>query len=392
MKVFDAKLMEFMYSLTLYKEFMNSQKISKVIKIGGKKVTDRTIRRWLTFLREGRKFNYFLNAKHNILGLNSIWVLVSGVKNKNVFDIIPFLTYIVKGWCLFSLEESYIAQYYIPYKQVNEFTNFWKSAKEKGIIKDVILSRVKPSISIYQPFHRVLDSNGVFKYQNDPNEYFLKLLEMGLREEYSPDLHPLIQEHPLLVPIMSEIFGEHLSSYKLWDNMKQKLGEQIWDYMPPKLRRRKKEGAAIKYVQHLISLIHSNFDEFIQQVRVSYTPIYINNTGVYLFAKSKDNSEILRFANMVGRHSVQTVISPAVGKRDYHVFYLVTQFNSLTKILNSLKFSDINIGRLFVQDIEFVKDVGTYSKINYAKAFDPTNLSWKYDHKRYMKELKNLSI
>ena len=176
---------------------MNSQQISKIIKINGKSVTDRTIRRWFSLLKGDRKFNYFLNVNPLYLGLNSMWVLVTNVYNSKIFDIIPYRTYIAKGVFLNELKKSFLLQFYIPTNKIKQFKHFWREAKKKKMLDNYFIYKVKPSISIYQPFHRVLDMTGQFKKFVDVDDFFLKLFEKSMTKKYKAGIHPIILKNPI---------------------------------------------------------------------------------------------------------------------------------------------------------------------------------------------------
>jgi len=144
----------------------------------------------------------------------------------------------------------------------------------------------------------------------------------------------------------------------------------------------------------LIRGVHDNFNEFIQQIRVSYTPIYINNTGLYFFIKFKNTRGLIEFIKEFGKYSVQTVVSPAACKKGYSVFYGVVSPTSLSEILNKVIHNHIGKkanNKLFIQDIMYLREGVMYSKIDYARVFDPKTISWKYDHEKYMEELNKLS-
>ncbi|MCD6476890.1 MAG: hypothetical protein J7K26_01835, partial [Candidatus Aenigmarchaeota archaeon] len=77
MKKLDKKLLQLLYFLALNQKYMNSVEIANKFNIKGKKVTDRTIRRWLSFLRKTVYFSYYLDMCEEAFGLMNVCILTS---------------------------------------------------------------------------------------------------------------------------------------------------------------------------------------------------------------------------------------------------------------------------------------------------------------------------
>ena len=385
-----------MYELTKHQKVMNSIELSKNIRVNNKKLTDRTIRRWFNLLKRDRNFNYFPSARQDSIGLVSTYVLTYNIKNEDIYKIIPYHVYSQDGFCFRNLKNMYLIHYYLPPNSNKKFKKFWNHAKKNKLVEDFIICKCKPSTAIYQPFHKVLNSKGVFKI-NDTSESgiipHLKVLDKTNNRAVSKTPHKILYSFPLIVPILCEHFGEHFSSHNIWFNLKKKLGEKVWNYIPSmRAKRKRKDGVGIKQIQMAIKQIFKNSEEIIQQIRVSYTPIYTNNLGLHLLTALKHDKKIIEFTKKLSKYSIQVVATPPNNSKGLGVYYIITDhkgfFNILTKVLTCY-IDQTKQYHILMQHNKKIKD--TYSKINYAETFDPKTCEWKYNHKKYMKELEKLS-
>jgi hypothetical protein len=399
---FDPKLLKFMYFLVTRQRFMNSVQIADELRINGEHVTDRTVRRWMTFLNNERNFNYFINAKHESLGLMPIFVLMHNLKKTKVLDIIPYLAYVEYGICLGKMDNGFLVEYFLPPENLKKLKLFLDDCVNRGFMDNYEVHPCCSAIALYSQFHKVVDKDGNLRFENNNEKeltYFTGLLEQKLNKRIKCGIHPGIKRNPLIVPLLCEHFREaSLSSKKAYGLLKERVGEKMWDYFRDlKIKRKRNCGACVKFIQKTIKYLHENAEDFVQQVRISYTPLYLGeNVGVYLIVRLKENRSVVDFAMEVAKKSLQLLVHPPYNRKGQMIFFIITNFRALVEILNEIlpKYIDPSPNnKLFLRDLHktrFWQESKLHNKINYCDVFDPVNVKWKYLHQEYMSKLKKM--
>lgn len=399
--IFDKKLLEFMYFLTTQQKFMNSQQISKVLTIKGKKVTDRTIRRWFTHLKKDRNFNYFPYAKYEKLGLLPVYVFIEGMTNPEVLEIVPYNVYVEAGINSKTIKSMVVVEYFVPFKMYDKFDIFWRKARKLKLIKNFKLVRCKSAVASFSPFHRAIsnshiDLSGITEADHKKHT---EILREAINEVSVPEFDKEIKKNPLIALMLLSYFREHYSSTKLWSLFKKSLGEKIWDYVPDyKIRSRKRDSGGIKFLQKTLKHVHSNYNSYIRQLRVSYKPFYAGNTvGVYITIKLKNKDKFLEFASQLAKHSLIGVVHPSFKSGDHSIFHMVaTNANNFTKVLGSLLqnyVSNTNNTIVVLRDFDKTHELlerPSFNKVNYTHLLDPQTCEWRYEHKKYLRQLESL--
>jgi hypothetical protein len=395
---FDKRLLEFMYQLTLHQKLMAPKEMAQVITIQGKKVSERTIKRWLKWLKAHHYFTYYPSIKYECLGLTGIGLILLGLKQTSVLDTIPYKTYLMKGVDLKSHENCFFANYRIPEGTFKEFCNFWKTAKNKGMVKDFFAFKLKQIITAYSPIHKIVGPLGTLTVSNNLEESppeFIKNLMYAEPKLSSP------VKAPLIVPILLEHFKDYASSKKIWHKIKEKFGDGAWAIIQksqPLIKVKKQtDGAGVKCVQYTLKYLYQNFDAFFQQIKFSYGPLYSKNINLYFALQLKNPQNLEALVTSLLRKSV-CVITYKTHKNGQVILELITNSESMSSVVSVVSglAARSKLNRVILVDYGSSSEYWEnktkgWLKQHYPELFDPKTVSWKYDSKKYLDELKQLS-
>ncbi len=387
MDCFNKKILEFMYNLTLNERYMNSLEMSRNISIGSKKITDRTIRRWLHFLKQNKYFNYYSNIIDEEFGLTNVMVSVNDVKNEKIANQLPYKTSILAGKDMRGFENSLLLFYSIPEASFNAFQDSWKNALNSGQIGNFQINRYRTETAFYSPFHEVVGDDGFIRISNGreiDNSYFKELLYNNMRRKISVKINKEIERNPFIIPLVCELHEDsHLSSTLLWSIVKDKMKSGLWSFIrDSRVRRKKKDGLGVKFVQRTMRHLNDNFNDFFQQIRLGYKPFYRNNISLYLTLKFKNRNNIIDFSDSVSKNSLSTIVYPPLKNKN-----LLTGFHITTNSKNALKIihdicpryvnSCSNNKAVWIDsDKSFELQKNNNMKIDYKNLFNPKSVSW----------------
>jgi hypothetical protein len=368
------------------------------ITIQGQKVSERTIKRWLKHLKENHYFTYYPSIKYECLGLSGVNLILLGLKQTSVLDIIPYKTYLMKGVDLKTHEQCFFANYRIPQGTFEEFCKFWKTAKNKGVVKDFFTSKLKQIITIYSPIHKIIGPLGTLTVSDNsegvPSEFVEKIMCA------EPKLNQV--KAPLIVPVLLEHFKDYVSSKKIWYSVKEKFGDDAWSIIKKShsLIRVKKQtdGIGIKCVQHTLNFLYQNFDEFFQQMKLAYGPLYSKNINLYFVLKLKEPQNLKDLVTSLLRKSL-CVITYKTYKDGLVILELVTNSESMASIVSMISGLTVRskLNRMLLIDYEdssayWENKTKGWLKQHYHELFDPKTVSWKYNSEKYLDALEQLSI
>jgi hypothetical protein len=392
---FDKKLMEFMYFLTRNQKIMSSIEMSKCVKINGKPVTDRTIRRWFKVL-QNNVFSYFPNPKHECLGLVPNYVHLINLNDESILKIIPYLSHVEIGVDLKAAKPVYLAQYFIPLHGLKKFNKFWCKVRSDKLVDNFHVYKSRSATAIYSPFHKIIMKDGNLHFPEDSvidNSYFISLLKKHLNNESCCKIHHIVVENPLITLILYKLFKfRYHSSHKLWYELKKEFGNTIWNYIKNRrIRAEKNDYKGIKYVQQMLRIIHNNFDQILQQLRLSYQYFCMGEkTCLYFILKLKNQEEILKISRELSKHTLQLLVHPPLEKKDYTIFYALTSNSQLQHLFSILLACNTGL-RILVKDVEKSAKLDVEIKHGFKALFDPETCAWKYDHTDYMQQLDSLA-
>jgi hypothetical protein len=396
---FDKRLLEFIYQLTLHKKLMNSREMAQNITIQGKNVSERTIKRWLKHLKENYYFTYYPSINYKCLGLNSTGLILLGLKQTSVLDTIPYKTYLMKGVDLKAHENCFFANYRIPEGKFDEFSNFWKTAKNKGIVKDFFVFKLRQIITTYSPIHEIIGPLGTLTVSNNSKVIPSEFVEKIMRTESKLNNRTKV---PLIVPVLLEHFKDCASSKKIWHRVKEKFGDDIWPIIKKSHTlikiKKQTDGTGIKCVQHTLKFLYQNFDEFFQQMKFVYSPLYSKNINLYFVLKLK-NPQNLKDLVASLLHKSLCVITYKTHENGLVILDIVTNSESIASIVSTISGLTVRskLNRILLMDYAdssnfWENKTKGWLKQHYHELFDPKTVSWKYDHEEYLNKLRQLSI
>ncbi len=393
---FDDKLLKFIYLLTREQSYLNSIDASSHLSKFKFRVTDRTIRRWINFLKT-KGFQYFPSPKYDSLGLDYSVVILFGVRDEKIFDIIPYDMYIDKVMSFSRYEHAFVGYYTIPFGNEGRFSKFWKRAKELGIIDDYILMNSKAATFLFSPFHKII-KNGIITFDEiteKDNEYFIRLLEKNINYIPAKEIHPAVRKNPFLVPVMLEYYRKHISSIGVWREIKRKLGNKVWTNYLDKFNKNPTDGRGVFAVQQILRQLKNNPD-FVQQIRVIYDMVYTahNISMVYVYMKLKHLEDVVSLTRKLSKSAVHMNISlPKDNSQKEVLIYIVTNNKHIVNIMGTCLEFARSKPQVFINDFNYSKKFWTEERfgLDYPKLFDPLSCKWRYNHNAYMKKLEKLA-
>ncbi len=374
LSLYNKNILNFLYELTKLKKFMSYDGIAKQIKIEGKeKISPKTVERWFSFLRQKynfpgsktkEKFNFYPTFFFEKLGLALLFV-ISEKPNTNILNNLPFQNYI--AW-LFNPEinESVLLTgYLVPIQYISRFKKEWEKIRQKGLVKDYKIYLTNKGFTIYSPWHKVIDKEGIFHPENNINEEIerqIKELERYLDNLPKIEMIPIVKKNPLIIPVLFEYYYQYWTSPKVWEAIKKRFSNRIWNYIQKK--NKQNDNIGIKKVQQTIKQVYDS--DLIQQMRVVYMPIELkNNFFIYFIIEDDSSDRIIKSIGDIALNSIYISIYPISDKK----FFVISLTNQ--KIIEILH--KHNIKRLYFLQHEKSLPLLTaqkYKKYNYANYFD----------------------
>jgi hypothetical protein len=399
---FDKRLLEFMYQLTLHQKLMAPKEMAQVITIQGKKVSERTIKRWLKWLKAHHYFTYYLYTNYPKIGLVNANCILRGVKDDRIVKIIPFQDYLMKGIDMTRTKDCFFISYLMPQKNISDLKEFCKKAIKLNLIESYDIFETKQITTLYSEKHRIINEHGnVISHKLDLDTYFENLLQSKVCKNHSIGVDDYAKKNPIVVPLMLEYLKDHASFKTAWSKMKSKLGEGIWDYVGDlKTKLKKSDGAGIVYVQKTMRYLHTNLKDYFTQVRVSYGPLYSGeNVNLYVFLKLKKKEQIIDLAREISKNSIYVLVNELNDRNMDVGIDFVTNNKFASEILSTIipKYADTSKSNSIMwlsyhcSSPYWESTTKNWIRFNYHRLFDPKTVSWKYDSKKYLDELKQLS-
>jgi len=399
LSLYSKSLLEFVYNLTKTEKVLNPLELSKFLGEQGFQVSDRTIKRWFSYLKE--HLGYFLSINYSSLGLINIDVLVKE-PHKDIIKAVPYAYYLFSGFDATSIEDYTIISCLIPNRKLNEFKIFWDKAKEKNLLKDYRLSFCNNIVDFYSPFHEVITNSGNFEF-SECIEHSVEPLIRNMQQPKDIKMSSVIEGNPLILPIVIEYSRERWSSYKVWNAIKEKLGDGVWDYINDiHYRNRRTDNSGIAFVQKTWKKLQENNDELFHNVRVVYRPLYTKKHSVsYKFLKLKNRKNLPDLVKEISKRSVNSVVylPEDISSKEVTIFtstnteqesYIIRKI--LPKYINK-SYDNKIIYMDFEETDKFWKydSYRKYLKLDYANLFNPKNCTWKFDLREYLDKLDKIT-
>lgn len=383
---YDPKLLEFLYELTKLDKVMSYKDIARSITIQGKKVSPKTVERWFKFLRtpyehskslSKDRFDYFPQFSYEKLGLSHHYVILEGA-DERVLKEFPYAKYQNYALWLFDSETKkscLTISYPLPLKHVLRFKESWSNMKKEKLIKNYDINHVYSGFMIYSPWHKVVNENGIFYPENNIEQeierqiFHLKNYINNLPEN---KIIPEIKRNPLILPVIFENHFKSWSSQTIWEKMKAKLGERVWDYVRKKDSQG--DGVGIKRVQLAVRSLHNS--KVSHQMKVVYLPLQLNTLFIFSKMKFKSREDLLLAVKNLAMNSIQMTLYP---QENNELFLIIsTNHRGVPRVFEIME-------RLDVKKIRFLQHEKSLplltsediTKFNYGKLFDTKKLCWK---------------
>ena len=373
LKVYNKKLLNFMYQLTKLKRFESYRKLSRHITVDeGRHVSPKTVQKWIKFLSEKVSYNnkklvkflYYPTFFYEKFGLRRVFVLSQLTKEtkNNIRNILKIDYNDYACWLYDTTKLSYVllTAYLIP-KGFNLKKRF-NELKKQGTLSDYEIISTHKGFYFYSPWSKVIDRYGNFHPENnDKGEIEQQIEKFKYYVKHLPKIEVIkqVKQNPLIVPAVFEYSREYYSSRKVWFALKKKLKQDVWLY----IRRRKKETdyVGIKRVQQALNDIHKT--GIFHQIRVEYLPLEFHQ-NFYVYGLSNANS-----LYSITSNSISSCVHPLHNRL---FFISLTNKEGLFNML-----SKIRLDRLMLLDYKRSLNLLLRAyKFNY-RLFDPVNCRWK---------------
>lgn len=379
----SRELLEFMYALTKKQEFLTPSAAADYFRsVTGAGTSARTVMRWFKYLsRFG--FGYYPYVNYSSMNLIVASVLLPE-NEAQVGDSLPNKFYVFKGVSFSDFKKYSLFFYALPPDKINVFSSFWSNAQSSGAVSYVRIYYWTRLAEFYAPFHQVIRSNGDIQFPDEGvnNDYFLGLLKSKLDSPAKVQMHKLVAQQPLAIPIMLEYAREHWSAQKVWLAMRERLGENIWRYVRHK--RSRSDGLGIKLTQSVFKELQGRFGDFFQQMRVQHDSFYSDRcVSAYLFLTLR-RPEIYSLArDLAARCLVLDIYLPLADHRQLMLFLSTSNKEHLRIIRDILpRYAAEGENKLVYLDHEqtdyYWCNYRKYLKINYAETFNLEKLGWEY--------------
>lgn len=393
--LFAPRILQFLSFLTRKQAWLSPPEIAETFRLNGKPVSVITIYRWFSSLREQVGLTYFPYPRMNLLDLADVYVRVQSPRSPAVLSGVPFghsflMEVGLDGRPFLSLG------YWVPGPALKAFEDYWQTAKDLNLVEDFEILPARNTHFIFSPFHETLQEDGSTEITGEiDNEYFGNLIRRHLREPFEVRLAEHIATAPIVVPLLSEHLWRHCSSRQVWQSIRAKGEDEIRKYvkgMPKKSL--KKPGAALKLLQQQWRNLMQKFDEVFLQPVVFFPPGLMRNCSLISFRINSGSTErMMEMALRVSQRSVVTTLMPDTALEGKCRVWCNPPSEQLPLILRLVR----GYHRGPEPPVFGIIDVKATRKLAQPefcgfdwRAFDPVNLSWRFDGEKYVERLKEI--
>jgi hypothetical protein len=383
--------------LTRRQAWLSPTEISKEFNLNGSRISARTIHRWFSVLREKGGLVYYPYPRANVLGLADVLVTVHGLRDPRVLGIIPFAAYFTAEISLDKGEPLVRQGYWVPGNAIEEFREFWRTARDLALLRDFELYSSRNTHFIFSRFEDMItqDGSAIWNGPSD-NSYFKTQIQKDLREPFQVKLGEPMTDAPLVIPMVVEHIWGYYSSRQVWEAIGQKDLSHVWKYANG-LRSRdlRKPGAALHLLQNQWDRLLKRFDEVFVQPRVFFDwPQLKNSTFFTVMMQANSPDAMLDMALQMSERSIVTALKPSIeldGGCHVSCFLPSDQLASVARIVG-----EYHTGQtpptFAIQDRAKTLELfqPQYCKLDWS-CFEPSNLSWTFNGDQYIESLKKFN-
>ena len=383
--------------LTRRQAWLTPEEIAKEFRLDGARPTARTIHRWFRFLREHGDFKYYPYPRANVLGLQDVLVRMRNLRNPDVAGILPFASSFNVEIELGRGEPVVSQSYWVPGAAIRDFQDFWRTARDIGLVGEVDLLRSRNTHYIFSPFDRLITRDGRAELRGDvDNRYFEGLIKRDLSQNFEVGLGEPITKAPLIIPIAVEHIWAHYSSRQVWQAIKEKGETRILEYAKrPPHRAFRTAGAALRLLQQQWTDLVRNFDEVFLQPRISFDWVQLRDTMfVGMVLKPGSPQKAVEAAVRMSERSISTALKAGVEFEErchINCFIPSDQFIPILEMAREQHRGHEPPSVTIMNrqaTLELFKP--TYCKLDW-RLFDPSSLTWRFDTDAYFERLKTLA-
>ncbi|MEK6807823.1 MAG: hypothetical protein AABX75_02220 [Nanoarchaeota archaeon] len=366
----NKDLLRFLYLLTLQKKTLNSEEAGR---LAG--VSSRTARRWFAFLKK-QCFDYYNYIDCRSIGLEYYEVLLSEVKNEQIYGIIPHRTYLMKCASLASLKPITQVSYWVPKEHTKEFELFWQAVENKGLARCKVL-HLEPRAIYYSPLHEVLSQTEINHDAGADYSFFSKILaDKKEKQEFEP----------LLIPLIFESFRENWTARMIWFNLRKKIKGKEKAYFGK--YHSALDEIKINIMREKLKYLCSNSEKFVRQVDIDYAPLN-SERFVTVLLYFKYNSDVARLAESTAPCTTRLSVRKSEKNTS---FYFMTDALGFNKILLGLAEAGCTDMSILIKNNSATSHYYKKRKIKfpYWDIFIPETCSWKFELGKYLSDLEKL--
>lgn len=242
---------------------------------------------------------------------------------------------------------------------------------------------------MYSPFHEVVDKKGEFHYDKNDSDKIqreISRFNASLCKDYTVEMHPVIRENPLIIPVLGENMFELRSSPEIWDAMKRRLGDDIWSFFEK--GQRKSDSIGVAMVQRAKRVLRDS--GLIAQMRVVYFPFEVgHNFLVWNILNCGSTHQLMELVESMLRHSI--LVNVRRIEDDLTLISYLLNGKAYQALFNIL--SEQKILKTMIYDYSQWQDLVTTTKYNvfdYTKMFVPEHSRWVLDIKHLQQDMQRV--
>ena len=391
--LFAPRILKLLTFLSRKQAWLSPPEIAKSFRLDGGTVSDRTLYRWFSFFEEEVGLAYFPYPRMNLLGLANVHVRIRGARSPAVLSTVPWGH---SYWVEIGLDgQPFVSQgYWIPGNELKSFQEYWKTAKDLGMVQTANVIQVRNPNFLYSPFDEVIREDGNVDIPDSvDNEYFGELLGRHIREKYEIRIGERIATSPLVVPLVLEHLWRHCSSRHVWQAIRTKGDVDTMKYARNYLRKSvKKKGAALKILHRQWRDLLNDFEDNFLQPVVFWPMGLLRNCLLVSFTINVDSYDrMVDLALQISRNSVITTMMPSTDQGGACRMWCDPPSSQLPTVLRLVReyHSNLKPPLLGIVDLNATRQTAQPAFCGFDwRMFDPSDLKWEFEGEDYTETLK----
>lgn len=387
---FKPKHLEFVYLLSKANKLMNSSEMSKYLQKLDFDVSDRTINQW--FKEDPVSVAYALEPNYVALGLRFAVIRVFGLKNRAFFDLVPNCFFIHPLNSLATHHIEYVMYCAVPPESYQELVKFFEVAKEKGIIDRFDFFDRKHSLYNMSTLHKIVSPEGKLDFSKAGPSLNEELFSEYLNCQDNIEVIEGIRKNPIILPVLLESENEFPTSSKLWDSIKTKLSDRVWEFIPD--YKYKSDGVGIAKVKEALREVKSRQHTYYDNARVVYQPLLLNDFVLsFVDITLKNREEYLELAKELTKRTLSTVFMFSPLDSNRFMIGMVTSFLEQSKIVTDIfpRYAHNQMSRVAYYDKAearklFAEIKSGVKKMDYT-LYNPKTNKWSFDITKSLESL-----